>query len=48
MWLGNNRGSTFSRKHKTLDPDHSRLFWEFSFQELGEFDDVAMIDFVRK
>jgi lysosomal acid lipase/cholesteryl ester hydrolase len=31
VWLGNNRGTTFSRRHKTLDPDKSRLFWQFSF-----------------
>ena len=31
VWLGNNRGTTFSRRHKTLDPDKSRMFWSFSF-----------------
>jgi predicted alpha/beta hydrolase len=47
VWLGNNRGTTMSRKHSTLNPDKDRKFWEFSFPELGDFDMPAQIDFVR-
>ena len=46
VWLGNNRGNSFSRKHKKLDPDTNTKFWEFSFVELGDFDIPAMIDYV--
>ena len=46
VWLGNNRGNSFSRKHKKLDPDTNTKFWEFSFVELGDFDTPAMIDYV--
>lgn len=36
VWLGNNRGSIYSRKHATLDPNKdSAKFWDFSFYELG-------------
>ncbi|XP_031635993.1 lipase 3-like [Contarinia nasturtii] len=45
VWLGNARGSTFSRKHITLDPDQSE-FWMFSWHEIGVYDLPAMIDFV--
>ena len=31
VWLGNSRGSKYSRKHKTLDPDHDGAYWQFSF-----------------
>lgn len=46
VWLGNNRGTTFSRKHIKLNPDKDRKFWAYSFTELGDFDLPAQIDFV--
>lgn len=48
VWLGNNRGTTMSRKHSKLDPDLDPRFWEFSFPELGDFDMPAQIDFIRE
>jgi lysosomal acid lipase/cholesteryl ester hydrolase len=41
VWLGNNRGTTFSRNHTYMDPDREKKFWEFSFVELGDFDAPA-------
>ena len=46
VWLGNNRGTTFSRKHRTMDPDKNPNYWKFSFQELGDFDTDAQIELV--
>jgi hypothetical protein len=46
VWLGNNRGNSFSRSHQKLDPNTNNKFWEFSFVELGDFDTPAMIDYV--
>ncbi len=39
VWLGNNRGSFYSRKHKVLDPDFDTIkYWDFSFIEMGKYD----------
>lgn len=46
VWLGNNRGTTFSRKHTVLNPDKDRKFWDYSFIELGDFDLPAQIELV--
>ena len=48
VWLGNNRGTTFSRKHQTLNPDKDTDFWHYSFQDLGDFDTESQIDFALK
>jgi lysosomal acid lipase/cholesteryl ester hydrolase len=49
VWLGNSRGNTFSNKHTTLDPDHdAEKYWDFSWYEMGMFDQPANIDYIRK
>lgn len=47
VWIGNNRGTTFSRKHKEL---HDRLdeYWIWSWQELAQFDFPTQINYVLK
>nr|XP_026499165.1 lipase 1-like [Vanessa tameamea] len=46
VWMGNTRGNSFSRKHISLNPDVPRNgFWEFSWDEIGERDLPAMIDY---
>lgn len=47
VWLGNNRGTTFSRKHEKLDPDQDEEYWNFCSQELGEYDATAQVDYIR-
>lgn len=44
VWLGNARGNTHSRSHINLSPDSS-AFWDFSWNEIGQFDLPAMIDY---
>ncbi|XP_054260165.1 uncharacterized protein LOC128984823 [Macrosteles quadrilineatus] len=47
LWLGNARGNTYSRKHKTYNPDKDkRAFWNFSWHEMGYYDLPASIDYI--
>ncbi|XP_044735390.1 lipase 3-like isoform X2 [Chrysoperla carnea] len=46
VWMGNNRGTTHSRNHTTLNPDKGSAFWDFSFDEMGAYDLPVMIDYV--
>ena len=47
VWIGNNRGNFFSRKHATLDPDKDASFWDFSFEEMGLSDLSAEVEYIR-
>ncbi|KAL0822550.1 hypothetical protein ABMA28_004594 [Loxostege sticticalis] len=47
VWLGNARGTYYSRKHERLNPDAilNTAFWQFSWDEIGNKDLPAMIDY---
>lgn len=45
VWLGNARGSLYSRRHVTLSPEE-RAYWLFSWHEIGYYDLPAMIDLI--
>ncbi|XP_033740814.1 lysosomal acid lipase/cholesteryl ester hydrolase-like [Pecten maximus] len=45
VWLGNSRGNTYSRKHKTLSPNDPK-FWEWSWDEMAIYDLPAMVDYI--
>ena len=47
MWLNNNRGNSYSRYHKYLDPDHDPEYWNFTFIEMGLYDTKALINYVK-
>ena len=47
VWLGNSRGSKYSRLHKEHDPNTDAAYWDFSWQQMATHDLPAMIDFVR-
>ncbi|TGZ60894.1 hypothetical protein CRM22_008291 [Opisthorchis felineus] len=42
VWLGNSRGSTYSRKHEKYDTHHIE-FWEFSWDQMAQFDLPASV-----
>lgn len=45
--MGNNRGNVYSRGHETLDPQHDKEFYQYSFFEMGVYDLPAMVDYIR-
>lgn len=46
VWIGNFRGTTYGRRHITLDPDIDAEFWEHSPDEMAKYDLPALIDTV--
>lgn len=54
VFLGNNRGSRFSKKHMTtwdaesVEVDQRRHYWDFSFQEMAEYDAKAFLDYITE
>lgn len=45
LWFVNSRGNKYSCNHKTLD-NFSKEFWDFSFQEMGDFDFRMIVEHV--
>ncbi|NXF95836.1 LIPM Lipase, partial [Eubucco bourcierii] len=45
VWLGNNRGTSWSHRHRRFSEDQVE-FWDFSFHEMAMYDLPAMINFV--
>ncbi|CAH2244372.1 jg25322 [Pararge aegeria aegeria] len=48
VWLGNARGTYYSRRHTNLNPDarFNSTYWKFSWDEIGNKDLPSMIDYV--
>ncbi|XP_042314718.1 lipase member M-like [Sceloporus undulatus] len=47
VWLGNVRGTTWSRRHQNLSISQQE-FWNFSFHEMGLYDLPAMINVIQQ
>jgi lysosomal acid lipase/cholesteryl ester hydrolase len=48
VWTSNHRGNRYSRRHLTLNPDKDASFWDFSFDEHGNYDIPASIDYILR
>ncbi|RZC36267.1 lipase member M-like, partial [Asbolus verrucosus] len=46
VWLGNSRGNFYSKKHITLTPKDEK-FWDYSFNEIGYYDNNATIEYIK-
>ncbi|CAN8236451.1 unnamed protein product [Cochlearia groenlandica] len=46
VWMGNTRGTRFSRRHKSLDPSQP-AFWNWTWDELVSNDLPAMFDHIH-
>jgi pimeloyl-ACP methyl ester carboxylesterase len=47
VWMGNNRGSIYSRKNNHIDPNtQAKEFFDYSFYKLGKYDAPKMVDLV--
>lgn len=45
IWLGNNRGNIYSRLHEEYDDEKDESkFYDFSFYEMGKYDQPAIIN----
>jgi gastric triacylglycerol lipase len=38
IWLGNSRGNKHSRNHVFLNPDKDDAFWDFTWQDMADYD----------
>ena len=47
VWLANSRGNVYSTNHTTLNPNKHKLFWQFSFDEMANFDLPATIAYIQ-
>ena len=45
VWLGNSRGNKYSKEHKSFDPKKED-YWQFDWQDMGDYDVPAALDFV--
>ena len=47
VWLTNSRGNKYSRISTNVTTNHKE-FWDYSFQEMGQYDVKVNIDFILK
>jgi len=45
VWLGNFRGTRYSKRHTVMKPKEDR-FWDFSWDEYAKFDLPAMVNYI--
>ena len=48
VWIGNNRGTMYSWGHKTLDAASDPEYWDWTWAEMGLYDDTANITAIKE
>lgn len=48
VWLGNNRGNTYSRKPDKYNNPSEFEYWDFVLDHLAEYDLPAMINYAKE
>lgn len=48
VWIGNNRGTEYSQGHQNLSAINDDSYWDFSWAEMGLYDDTANISTIKK
>ena len=48
IWLGNNRGTEYSQQHKTLSAVDDSEYWNWTWSEMGLYDDTANITYIKE
>lgn len=46
IWLGNSRGNKHSRSHVFLNPDKDDAFWDFTWQDMANYDLPAAFKYI--
>mmetsp|Transcript_14456 Transcript_14456/g.19596 ORF Transcript_14456/g.19596 Transcript_14456/m.19596 type:complete len:163 (+) Transcript_14456:274-762(+) len=47
VWIGNNRGTEYCQEHVSLTVE-DKEFWQYSWAEMGRYDDVANIKAIKE
>lgn len=47
IWIGNNRGTMYSWGHTTLDAAKDNDYWNWTWGDMGLYDDKANIDAIK-
>ena len=48
VWMTNNRGNKYGRDHESLNPDIDKKFWDFTYDEMAEYDVPSNLEFILK
>ena len=47
VWMASNRGTKYCQQHERLDIN-TKEYWDFSWVEMGKYDDVSNIKYVKE
>ena len=48
VWIGNNRGTEDSWEHETLSSTYDDEYWQWTWAEMGLYDDTANIRMIKE